>query len=269
MLQILSYLAADQLALRLPVPAAEQLGVAIARVAFALPLPARRFALVNQSRLGGSGGGLPASRRARQSFEHFALALVDFLRLARLEREQLLAAVEVSGAEHLAAARAGGRGVVLLSAHVGGWEWGAAWLAAQRPRLHLLARPHPSRPVEGFFARRRARWGVQRLVGRPLWVRATRALRRGEWVAVMGDRAAAGVSASACAWAAAVARRSGATLLPGVMVRTGSGRYAAHFAPALDPGEDVGPRYRELLAGWLARHAAQWCAFEPLPEPLA
>src|SRR5262249_20715321 len=117
-------------------------------------------------------------------------------RLARMRPEALDRAIEVRGRQHLDAALASGRGVIVLSAHLGNWEWGAAYLAARVARLHVAARPHASRWVESFFARRRGSWGVSRLRGRPLWLAASRALRRREWIALMGDRPAAGRSGS-------------------------------------------------------------------------
>src|SRR5437660_339948 len=116
MIALVLYLAADLLVWVLPARVADALSVAVARVTF-------------------------------------ALTFTDFLRLGHLKREALAGAVEVHGAEHLAAARASGRGVILLSAHLGNWELGAAWLAAGGARVNVVARPH-SGWVERFFMAR-------------------------------------------------------------------------------------------------------------------
>lgn len=267
MMGSLSFHAADAAVRMLPAFATEQIGRLLAQAAFALPLPARRAAIGNLGRLEPAAAAL-ARDRARASFEHFALSLADFLRLQRLDGAALADAVEVWGSEHLAAAEGSGRGVIVVSAHVGNWEWGAAFLAARRAGLHLVARRHQDAALERFFARRRARFGVERLEGPPLWVRAAQALRRGEWVAVMGDRPLPG-RAPACAWAAALARRTGSLLLPGVCVRRGAGRYAACFAAPLDPAHGSLGGAGEALRGMLARWPEQWCAFEPLPGGVA
>ncbi|HEY2955384.1 MAG TPA: lysophospholipid acyltransferase family protein [Candidatus Eisenbacteria bacterium] len=269
MVALISYRIADALVRVLPARAADRLAVVLGRAAFALRLPARRALEANLGLL--SGGATPAAvrDRARSAFEHFALTFTDFLRLARLGSEALDRAIEVRGAEHLAAARASGRGVILLSAHIGNWEWGAAYLGARGTRLHVVARPHPSAPVEEFFARRRRRWGVRPLAARPLWTRAAEALRRREWVALMGDRGAPGARGSVSDWAEALARRTGALVLPAVMVRLAVGRYAACFDPPLAAGARVRDRFRAAVLRHLERHPGQWCAFEPLPEGLA
>lgn len=72
-----------------------------------------------------------------------------------------------------------------------------------------------------------------------------------------------------CRWAAALARRTGALVLPAVMVRLADGRHAACFEPPLSPGACVSGGYREAMRRHLERHPEQWCAFEPLPEGLA
>jgi KDO2-lipid IV(A) lauroyltransferase len=269
MVALISYRIADALVRVLPERAADRLAVHIARAAFALGLPARRALERNLRHV--LAGATRATIRdcARAAFEHFALTLADFMRLARLGPESLGRSIEVRGAEHLEAARASGRGVILLSAHVGNWEWGAAFLGASGARVHVVARPHSCPGVERFFALRRARWGLEPLATRPLWVRAARALRRHEWVAVMGDRPAPGGRGSAVEWAEALARRTGALLLPAVMVRLSSGRYAACFEAPMPPGRRRFGRGRDAVRQHLVRHPGQWCAFEPLPEGLA
>ncbi len=268
MIACASYFLADLIVRALPRAAAEALAVRLARGVFALRPPARAAAASNVARL--TGVDAPrAHALAREAFEHFALALVDFLRLARVGGDALAGATEVRGAEHLAAARASGRGVIVLSAHLGSWERGAAVLSAAGPRVHIAARPHADRGVERFFARRRERFGVVRLGGSPVWSSAARALRRHEWVALMGDRSTLGSRTSVCALAAALARRTGALVLPAVVVRLPGGRWALCVDAPLTAAACAAGGPRAALRRWLERYPGQWCAFEPLAEGLA
>jgi len=110
------------------------------------------------------------------------------------------------------------------------------------------------------------------LPGRPLWRPAAAALRRREWVAVMADREASQhvrARSSACAWAAALSRRTGALVLPAVIVRRPGGRYAAYFDPPIEPEAVAADSFLNVLRGWLHRFPGQWFAFEPLPRGLA
>lgn len=272
MLSWLSYAIADLLVRLLPARTAERLGVGLARLAFAARLPARARLEQNLARLLDRPADREVQALAREAFDNFALSFVDFLRLGHAPPERLADVVEVHGAEHLEAARASGRGVILLSVHLGNWELGAAWLAAGGTPVHLVARPHRSRRVEQLYARRRSAWGVRLVPGRPLWSAAD-ALRRHEWVALMADRGAQAPRAtrrpSVCAWAAALSRRTGALVLPAVIVRLPDRRYAAYFEPPLEPAAVRAEGFVECLRRHLRRHAGQWFAFEFLPEGLA
>ena len=267
MLAVLGYLVADLGVRALPPRLADAIARAIARLAYEFRVPARPALEANLTGL----ARVPRRRRdalARRAFEHFAVSFVDFLRLGHLPASALAATVEIRGRHHLERARRGGRGVILLSAHVGNWEWGAAFLASQGTPLHVLARPHASRWVERFVARRRRERGVGVLPARSPWSRAAEALRRGEWVALMGDRPARR-GRSVCAWAAALARRTGAVVLPAVIVRVAPGRYAACFERPVAAGAPVTGHYREAIAAYVRRYPEQWFAFEPLHEGLA
>jgi KDO2-lipid IV(A) lauroyltransferase len=267
MLATLGYLTVDVGVRVLPARLADSLAAGIARLLFALRPPARARLEGNLARLDPSLGASARAALARQAFEHFALSLLDFMRLGRLDARAIDRAIEVRGAEHLEQAVSAGRGVILLSAHLGNWEWGAAWLASRVARIHVVARPHPERGVEEMFVRRRGARGIETLAGRPVWPRAARALRRREWLALMGDRPAA--RTSVCAWAAALSRRTGAVVLPAVMVRVAPGRYAACFEPPLTAEACAAGGYRVAMRRYLEQYPAQWCAFEPLAEGLA
>src|SRR5207247_8235953 len=98
---------------------ADRLAAGLARLVFALGVPARHVLEVNLERLRPGMGARERRDTARAAFEQFALTLADSLRLARLDERALERAIEVRGEDHLARARASGRGVILLSAHAG------------------------------------------------------------------------------------------------------------------------------------------------------
>jgi KDO2-lipid IV(A) lauroyltransferase len=269
MLAWIGYRIADLMVGALPLRIVRGLARRIARLVFVLRPPARAILERNLALLAPGSDPRVLRDRAREAFENFALSIADFAALARTRPEELAGKIEIRGAEHLAAARATHRGVIVLSAHAGNWEWGAAWLATLGERVHVAARRHPSRRVEALYCRRRRSLHVSRLRGRSLWLAASRALRRREWVAVMGDRDSPDLHGSLCAWARALARRTGAVILPAVMLRLADGRHAACFEPPLDPMVPLGAAYRDAMRRRLETEPGQWCAFEPLPEALA
>jgi KDO2-lipid IV(A) lauroyltransferase len=264
MLVYMGYRIADLFAGVMPVPAAQGLARWLARAAFALR-PRSRFIL--ESNLVGVLG-LPATtarRSALAAFENFALGILDFLRLGRLDPRTLAEAVEVHGWRHLERARREGHGLILLSAHLGSWEWGAAFLASRGIPVHVLARRHGSPGVQRFFELRRRSSGVHTCDAQPLWPKASRLLRGRACVALMGDRARGpGLSPhEAPRWAAALARRTGAALVPGVIVRRPGGRHAIFLEPPLSPEACRRGAWQSVLERYARRFPEQWFAFEP------
>jgi KDO2-lipid IV(A) lauroyltransferase len=110
---------------------------------------------------------LPAAEREEILNRHFkslGMALFETALSWWSSDERIRRITQVDGIEHLTAAHATGRGVLLLSAHFTTLEIGARAMAARIP-LNIMYRP-ASNPVMGFFlARNRAR-------------RAKRAIRR-------------------------------------------------------------------------------------------
>ena len=265
MLAVLAYRAAAAGAGVLPAPVADALATSLARLSFAVRVPARGAQEANLRRV--LPGLAPCERRAcaRGAFVSFALAFTRFLRRGRVD-----APLPVVGREHLDAARASGRGVIVLSAHFGDWESGAAAIAAEGVPIHLAARPQPEGTLERMFAARRSGAGVDVLPVASAFASMAGILRRREWVALMADRGASrSGGASICAWAAVLAQRTDALVLPAVCVRDAHGVLTLHVESPLAPERCRDGAFRDTLRSWLARWPEQWAAFEPLPEGLA
>lgn len=266
MFAVLGYRTAAVLARVLPAPVADGLATVLARVAFEWRVPARTALEANLARLLPALPAAERRRHARAAFASFARCFAAFLR-----GPDRAASGRVVGREHLERAAASGRGVIVLSAHLGHWEGGAALLAASTGgAIHLAARHHPDGPVAALFAARRAAAGVRVLPDGALLPAASGLLRRGEWLALMADRGAARTGgASVCAWAAALAQRTGALVLPAVCVRDGDGVLRLHVEAPLEAAACREGAFRDTMRRWLARWPDQWAAFEALPEGLA
>jgi KDO2-lipid IV(A) lauroyltransferase len=267
MLAVLGYRTAARAADVLPAPLADAVAAGIGRIAFAARVPARGALEANLARLVPDSSPAWRRARAREAFVGFAVAFSAFL---RRRRAPVPGAIEVRGRDHLEAARASGRGVILLSAHLGDWEGGAAALAALGLPVRLAARGHGPGAVERIFARRREAAGVAVLPPSARLSGFTGALRRHEWVALMADRGAGRRGgASVCGWAAAVAERTGAMVLPVVCVRSPSGRLTLCVESPLSPECCRTGAFRDTMRTWLERWPGQWAGFEPLPAGLA
>ncbi len=267
----LSYAAAAALARLLPRGVSYALARAAAH-AFWLASPARRRA-VRANLLQVAPELQPGAREAlaRRMFANFAESLVDAWRGAAPGGD---GAVTIEGVERLHEAVAAGQGVLLWSAHLGNWELAAAALARGGFEVSALARAHANPGVERFFDARRRADGVRVVARCPGAREARRVLRARGLLALLGDRCFGGGGRSVPffgrparlpAAPLALARRTGAALLPGFVVRTGPGRYCVQFeAPIPARGEGA----LALLAATLERrvraHPEQWFVFEPM-----
>ncbi len=77
-------------------------------------------------------------RATRRTFANMFDAAVDLWRLPTLRAGEFTALVAVEGREHLDAAVARGRGVIVVTAHLGPYELGGAWLAHAGYPCHAM-----------------------------------------------------------------------------------------------------------------------------------
>jgi KDO2-lipid IV(A) lauroyltransferase len=234
--------------------------------------------------------GVPEdSRAARETAfamvcSHFD-AWVDFLHFAtRPPAESALLIESVVGFSHIVEARLAGKGVLLLTGHLGNWEIGGLMLAEVRQPVHVVLVPDIFPGVERERRRLHARSGVTEIpVDRSFvpTLAVLRALRENAIVAMQGDRdfdnTGVGVpffgkQAFFPRGPLRVAMASGAAVLPAFIVRMPDGRYRAIVEGPL-PIETAGDRDTALRAN-LARYVAileryvreypdQWYCFYP------
>jgi len=220
----------------------------------------------------------------RQLFQEFAFKLVDLWRYeSGLSIRHLFH--DLTGWEHFQAAQARGRGVLLVTAHLGNWEFGAPLLTERGVRLQVITGPEPQAQLTLLRQSARARWGIETLALGDSPFAAVEIIRRLEAnnvVALLMDRpprATAvpvtlfGRTFEASISAAELARASGCAVLPVYLPRLGRG-YRAHILPGI-------PYDRPALRGRAARldltqrimqgfepairlHLNQWYHFVPI-----
>jgi lauroyl/myristoyl acyltransferase len=140
--------------------------------------------------LGDAAGQKQVDATCRQIFRNAARNMADMLRLPCLTAEQVERLVTVHGWEHLEAALARGKGVVLTSAHFGQVEVAAQIMAARGLRplvLHERLRP---RRLYDYVSGLRARMGIQFApIGDASTLKlAFRTLRQNGLLGVVADR---------------------------------------------------------------------------------
>lgn len=234
-----------------------------------LSSPSRRRVVLENLLPALHGDRASAAITTRELFRQFAWKLADLWRYeSGLSIYDLFH--DLTGWEHFQHAQARGRGVLLVTVHLGNWEFGAPLLTERGVKLHVITAPEPQPALTAVRQAARARWGIQTLaLGADPFaaVEIIRRLDANEAVALLMDRPPASTAAriqlfgkpfDASISAAELARASGCALLPVYLPRTHRG-YTAHILPEI-PYER--PALRERAARLeLTQRIVQ--AFEP------
>ncbi len=244
-----------------------------------------RFRVVVENLLPVLGDNQPAAERAaRALFREFALKITH---LWRFESGQPIDSwrTEWAGREFLAAARARGRGVLLITPHLGNWEFGGALLTRSGEKLLVLTQPEPGRGFTELRQKSRARWGIETLVvGEDAFafVEIIKQLQAGATVALLVDRPPSPTAVTvqlfgrpfpASIAAAELARASGCAVLPTFVVRTPQGYRAEILPEVVYERAAIGDRAarirltQEILRAFepvIRQHVEQWYHFVPV-----
>lgn len=199
-------------------------------------------------------------------------AIVELLRLPLLTAETLEDLARLEGWENLEAARASGRGAVLLTAHFGNWELLGAAVALKGVPLHVLVQPASQDAFDRLFREFRGAVGVSSWnnAGAASLRPVLRALARNEVLGLLADQHGEAQDAivkffdhpvSAPTGAFFFARRTGAAVVPAFAVRQADGTHVLHFEPALTlTGDDErdAQAYYAVLERYVRRHPDHW-----------
>lgn len=252
-------------------------------IAFATYLTCRaqaRTLRANLARLLPRGSDRERARLARRIFRNYARYLVDYGRFRWAPREGFEAVLPaLEGAEHLQAAFVPGRGVILVTGHVGNWELGGAFFGHRGLKVNVVTLPDGDRQIDAIRQTYRRQYSIATIVldGTPFApIEMMAALKRGELVAMLVDRWQGADSLPAPflggrLWLPrgpfALSRATGAPVLPAFVVREGGaykGIIEPPFVVAGDRFEPYAARVAATLERIIRRYPEQWYHFVPL-----
>ena len=137
--------------------------------------------------------GAALRRAVDDTFASYARYWAESLRLPSVRPVELSAGMSSDGFEHLFRAWAGGRGVILALPHLGGWEWGGAWLASQGVPVSVVVEAlEPAELFDWFVGFRRTLGFEVIAAGAEAGSAALRALHAGRVLALLCDRVVGG-----------------------------------------------------------------------------
>lgn len=241
----------------------------------------------NLARVLGAPADSPRVRRAvREMLHHFAYSWVDLFRFPQLPAERLLALVvdgDLGDLEPVARARAAGRRVMLVTAHLGNWELGSVLGGQIGLPLAVVYVRDEFAEAERFRSHLRGAGDLLEIAIRPeerfSALPVLRAFEQGRIVALQGDRDFndRGVACDFFGAAATfplgpflLARMTGALLMPVFIAYSPDLRFEIELGAPIEVErtEDRDADARRALAQWLPvleaavrRWPTQWYTF--------
>ncbi len=268
----------------MPLALARFLGSVLARAYAGLARNRRR--IVEQNLLPAVAGDVAVARRMTgRLFRNFGVKIADLLRYeSGVAVDDLFRELPPRERFNLPA----GRGALLLTIHLGNWEFGAPLLRRIGVNLLVITLAEPGRGFTEQRERARKRWGVETLViGQDAFafVEVLKRLQAGAVIALLMDRPPAGSGVevelfgrpfAASVSAAELARASGCALLPVAIPWTPAGYEIVTLPEIAYDRSQLGNRAarraltQEILRAFapvIRQHPDQWFHFVPIwPE---
>ena len=193
-----------------------------------------------------------AERRAirRRMFQQLGMNTAELLRWMGGGGAELLSRVRLEGAEHMEAARAQGRGVVVLTAHLGNFDLMGVWAAARYP-LTIISKVIKNEALNRFWMEKRAAAGLQIVPAHHSYRACLAVLKKGGLLGFILDQnmiAAEGIFVNffgrpACTTPglAMLSGHARAPIVPVFIFRRPDGGHVVRMLPALSPPPDRTP----------------------------
>ena len=206
---------------------------------------------------------------ARAAAAHFSRLCIEYSRLDRLKQELTL---DVDGAEHLHAARAAGKGAILVTAHFGNWE--AARLAAlsEGCETGIIYRAFNNRYLDRHTMNLIPSFGTPVLQKGQGMRKLVAHVARGGFIMILVDQRNSGAPfldflgqpAETVTAAADLAARTGAALIPARAIRdVDARRFHVSFEAPITGDDPVGmmQKVNDRISAWITEYPEQWFWF--------
>jgi KDO2-lipid IV(A) lauroyltransferase len=204
--------------------------------------------------------------------------LVEFCRMARYTRANTRNWIRTEGLEHYLEAQSRGKGVLIVTGHLGAWELSSFYHSLMGHPMGMVIRRLDNRLLDEYVNRIRCLHG-NRVLHKDDFARGLlTAMRAGETVGILMDTNMTppqgvfvdffGRAACTASGLARVALKTGATVLPGFMLwEPAERKYVLHFGQELvfthsgDADADIQAATQQCAAAteaWIRRYPDQW-----------
>jgi KDO2-lipid IV(A) lauroyltransferase len=213
------------------------------------------------------------------TFRNFAKYLVDFFRADKIDRNFIKNNVVIENQDYLEQSLAKGKGVIILSAHLGNWELGGMAVALLGYPFWAVAMQHKDKNVNKFFNAQRQGRGVKVIPLGNAVRQCLKVLKNNELLALIGDRDFAekgsvvdffGKPTIFPEGPAEFSRKIGAVIVPVFMLRNPDDSFILRFEKPLDFASTpdkandlkrlIGS-YKLIFEDYIKNYPDQWCMF--------
>ena len=204
--------------------------------------------------------------------------LVEFCRMTRYTPENTQGWIRYEGLDHYLAARARGKGVLIVTGHLGAWELSSFYHSLMGYPMSMVARPLDNRRLDAFVTGIRCLHG-NRVLPKDDFARGLlTAMRKGETVGILMDTNMTppqgvfvdffGIPACTASGLARIALRTDAAVVPGFTIWDEAlGKYRLRFDPALelvrtgDQEADIianTQKFTKVIEDYVRKYPEQW-----------
>jgi KDO2-lipid IV(A) lauroyltransferase len=225
--------------------------------------------------------GQPLAERdtiLRGVYRHLGWQLVEFCRMARYTPANTRSWIRTEGLDHYLAAAARGKGVLILTGHLGAWELSSFYHSMMGYPMGMVIRRLDNRRLDQYVNAIRCLHG-NRVLHKDEFARGLlSAMHAGETVGILMDTNMRppqgifvdffGIPACTASGLARVALKTGAAVLPGFMLwEPAQKMYVLHFGPELefprtgDAEADIFAATQACVStteSWIRRYPDQW-----------
>jgi lauroyl/myristoyl acyltransferase len=224
------------------------------------------------------------NRIRRRTFRNFAKYLVDFFRFSKLDKAYIAKNIKVENLHYFDEALGYGKGVIVLTAHLGNWELGGVVIGLSGYPFWVVALPHKNKKVDEFFNSQRESKGMHVIPFGKAARQCLNLLKENKMVALVGDRDFSekgivvdffGKKSYFPLGPAAFAMKAGSAIVPGFMFRNPDDtftlriekpiRFAALESEKPQDREkrimEIIDSYKSIIEGYIKKYPDQWYMF--------